>query len=156
MSLILAKSKIGKHICVFLQEQQGQNYQRQSGWEQCHVGTGALVLGGELARAFKHPMQVETSFTLNILTFENYRNDQKKKKVLCHWKKSFFFLRNIFVSRHDSDALIVKLGDAGIPDYSDPAEIHFLAIEMFTSLNHKSCTTKGWLTNTKLKYFDSV
>ena len=96
MSLILAKSKIGKHICVFLQEQQGQNYQRQSGWEQCHVGTGALVLGGELARAFKHPMQVETSFTLNILTFENYRNDQKKKKVLCHWKKKLFFPQKYF------------------------------------------------------------
>ncbi len=58
-------------------------------------------------------------------------------------KRFDFFLRNIFVSRHGTDALIVKLGDAGIPDYSDPAEIHFLAIEMFTTLNHKSCTTKG-------------
>ena len=68
---------------------------------------------------------------------------KRKNKCFVIEKKSFFFLRNIFVSRHDSDALIVKLGDAGIPDYSDPAEIHFLAIEMFTSLNHKSCTTKG-------------
>ena len=54
------------------------------------------------------------------------------------------------MSRHDSDGVLtVKLGDSGIPDYSDPAEIYFIPIEMFTDRNHTKCTMKGkyWLQN---------
>ncbi len=50
----------------------------------------------------------------------------------------------MYVSRHDSDGVLtVKLGDSGIPDYSDPAEIYFIPIEKFTDRNHTKCTMKG-------------
>ena len=50
----------------------------------------------------------------------------------------------MYVSRHDSDGVLtVKLGDSGIPDFSDPAEIYFIPIEMFTDRNHTKCTMKG-------------
>ena len=56
----------------------------------------------------------------------------------------FISLRNVYVSRHDSDGVLtVKLGDSGIPDYSDPAEIYFIPIEMFSDRNHNKCTMKG-------------
>ena len=52
--------------------------------------------------------------------------------------------RNVFVSRFESGILTVKLGDSGIPDYTDPAEIFFLPYEVFHDLSHKRCTPKGW------------
>ena len=55
-------------------------------------------------------------------------------------------LANVFIFEHKPGSCFkVKLGDPGLPDYSNPEEVHWLSLELFTHScpTPSRCTKEG-------------
>jgi len=52
--------------------------------------------------------------------------------------------RNVFVAKYDQ-SITVKLSDTGVPDYTRPDDLFYLAPELLEHRDYKQCTIAGTL-----------